>query len=53
MAKQKIEAKVININRKGEIFNPAEYTIRRDEHPEFYKFLEEYHYKLHQEGVRK
>lgn len=32
---------VININKKGEVFNPAEYIVRRAENPELYKFLED------------
>lgn len=32
---------VTNINRAGVRFNPEAYTVRREDNPELYKFLQE------------
>lgn len=34
-------AKVTNINKNGELFNPAEYTVRRADAPGLYAFLDQ------------
>ena len=33
---------VINLNKRGEVFDPAGYIVRREDNPELYKFLERY-----------
>lgn len=33
-------ARVINVNKNGEIFDPASYVVRRADNPALYQFLE-------------
>lgn len=41
MRKDPIKPRVVNVNRRGEVIDPATYVIRRADCPELYKFLEE------------
>lgn len=40
--KEPIKVKITNINKHGEIFDPATYTVSREENPELYEFLENF-----------
>lgn len=38
--KKQQPARVVNVNKDGEIFDPASYVVRRADNPALYEFLE-------------
>lgn len=43
--------KIRNINRFGQEFVPAEYTVLRAEHPEIYQYLEDMSWKTKRDCI--